>query len=133
VTTPSCSQEKQIKAWLDGELDPPRAEAIASHVRSCTVCSAAVEESRRIVNRLRALMAVPAPRLGAVLEAVFRRAEEEGRTIRSLQRVALAAAAVFVCAVGFLFFSADGAQPGDAGRDNVMAVVFSDLGPGEDY
>src|SRR5262245_54112269 len=118
---PSCPKEALIKAWLDGELDPARADALASHAPSCPACQAALAECERITARLRELAdspPPPAPRVYSILTAAFRRVEEEGRTIRSLQRVALVAAAVLVCAVAFLFFPLNGHQSAEASRDN---------------
>jgi len=132
----SCPQELLIKVWLDGELDPARAGVLMGHVPSCPKCQAAVAECQRITSRLRYLGDTPAPpppRVDSILTAAFRRVEEEGRTIRSLQRVALVAAAVLVCAVAFLFFPLNGHQSAEASRDNVMALVLSDPSPMEDY
>jgi anti-sigma factor RsiW len=132
---PTCSHEKRIKAWLDGEIDRASASALEVHVASCPCCQAAAAECRRIAARLRELgdVPVPPPRVERVIAAARERVEEEGRAIRTLQRVALVAAAVLVCAVGFLFFPINGHQAAEASRDNVLALVLSDPESAGDY
>jgi anti-sigma factor RsiW len=130
-----CPEERRIKAWLDGELGAAGAASLEAHVASCAACQTAAAECRRISARLQELADVPAPAPGVerIIATARRRAEEEGRTIRSLQRVALVAAAVIVCAVGFLFFPPEGHQSAEASRDSLMALVLSDPMPGVDY
>lgn len=133
----NCRQiEPLLKAWLDGELEPPRDAAVEQHVAACSACREAAGDFRAISRRLRALAEAPVVPASAfaVLARVREAAGEERLCVRSLQRIALSAAALLAVALGATFWSADaGAQDAltvggaAAGLDSVLEVAFSDL------
>jgi hypothetical protein len=49
MTRDEHPDEGTIHAWLDGELDPSSAKAIAGHVKSCASCEARVAEARGLI------------------------------------------------------------------------------------
>ncbi len=44
---------RAVDAWVDAELDPPRAGQVAAHVGECWDCSSAAETARLIKRSLR--------------------------------------------------------------------------------
>src|SRR5207249_1369044 len=51
--------EELLRAHLDRELDPARAEALEAHLEACPACRSALEETRAVPRVIRS--AVPAP------------------------------------------------------------------------
>jgi hypothetical protein len=49
MTRDEHPEEGMIHAWLDGELDPQAAGAMAAHVESCASCAARVAEARGLI------------------------------------------------------------------------------------
>lgn len=150
MRTIDCSTvESLIKAWLDGELEPPRDGAdnaagrehiegkeVEKHVASCVACAATARDYREISQALGSLAEERAPL--PLIEAIEARARgmerEEKIMVRSLQRVAALAAAVLMVALGTLLWSSSQhvidptavSSGGQDGVDSVMAIVLGD-------
>lgn len=60
---------RQLEAWLDGELEPAAACQQTAHAARCRSCAARLAEERSLRAALRALP-VPAPRPGFAAEAL---------------------------------------------------------------
>lgn len=52
--TPPCGQADQLWAYLDGELPPARAGAIARHLAACEGCAARARRLRSMLETCRA-------------------------------------------------------------------------------
>ena len=123
--------EKLIKAWLDGELTPPQKEQVGRHIASCDACGSTAADYQEIAKAVRAFGKERAPLPSvSVLEAKARAmAREEWIMVRSLQRVAALAAAVFLVALGTLFWSSSTHRQIDptqvASREGVIDILFS--------
>lgn len=61
VPEPCVPFDEDLPAWLDGELDAARGEAVAAHVAGCARCRARVATFRAVDERLRSLPARPVP------------------------------------------------------------------------
>lgn len=92
----SCDPER-ITGFVDGELDPQAAAAVAAHVETCATCRAQAEAEQALRARLRAL---PSPALPPGLEARVRGALPVGRSAVSVTaRWALPLAAALLAGV----------------------------------
>jgi anti-sigma factor RsiW len=125
---------ERLKAWLDGELDPSSSIEVERHWSGCEDCRAAVEEYRRISERLRewAGRPVPMPDAAAIRLQAKTVDLEERRLVHIMKRVA-AAAAVFLAMASILAwwtFSPPAnpwASPGvSPDRDAVLELVIRD-------
>jgi hypothetical protein len=80
-----CFDEATVQAYLDGELSPDRAVAVAAHLGECGVCNAAAREAARQLAMFTTAfgagdgLSVPTERLRAGIEA--RIAEMQPTTI----------------------------------------------------
>jgi hypothetical protein len=54
--------EEELSAYLDGRLSPAESARLEKHLASCEPCCRHLEELRAVVEGLRALPSVPAPR-----------------------------------------------------------------------
>jgi anti-sigma factor RsiW len=128
--------EPRIKTWLDGELEPSQKEEVGKHVASCGACASAAADYREISKALGALgkEKMPLPSI-ELLEAKARAMERaEWAMIRSLQKVAALAAAVFLVALGTLLWNPLSTHPtAVASRDNVIELILGDSDWEEDY
>ena len=89
----SCDPER-VTGFVDGELDPATAAAVAAHLETCTTCRAQAEAERELRSRLRGL---PAPELPVGLEARVRTARTtRPAALPRLARWALPLAAALV-------------------------------------
>jgi anti-sigma factor RsiW len=139
----SCQAcQRSIKAWLDGELDSIRAAEVERHTQACADCRSAAGDLREVGSLVRSLgddtelrLAFPgaARKVAAAAIAKGRWAQhEEVRFVRLLQRVASAAAAVLVIALGLqvVSFSSsgpDGVQVANNDPlDGVLELIISD-------
>jgi len=58
----SCHEiEKELSAYLDGELSPKEAVRVRGHVAQCPACARELERLRRVITAVRELPEVPAP------------------------------------------------------------------------
>ena len=95
--------ESLLGTWMDGALDSPAARRVEGHVASCPACSAEAEAWREISARIRAAAAeVPPPRWDAIERRIEAARRESVLVLRSLKRVAAAAAAILVLSLGLL-------------------------------
>jgi len=92
----SCAPER-VTGFVDGELAPAEAAALAAHLETCDACRAQAEAERGLRARLRAL---PLRELPSGLEARVRSARP-GRAgvLRAARRLSLPLAAVLVLGV----------------------------------
>ena len=51
---PACAQADQLWAYLDGELSPARARAVARHLAACERCAASARRLRAMLETCRA-------------------------------------------------------------------------------
>jgi len=59
----SCHEiEKELSAYLDGELPPKEADRVREHIAKCPACARELERLRRVIETMRELPAVPAPK-----------------------------------------------------------------------
>jgi anti-sigma factor RsiW len=69
----TCSPEN-VTAFVDGELPPTEAAAVAAHLEGCPTCRAQAEEERQLRRRLSSLpVPVPPPHLDQVVRGRLRR------------------------------------------------------------
>ena len=92
-----CPPTEELGAWLDRELGQRRADEVAHHVASCTVCRAAVRQLEQLLAELKAPAATRATpdRVGRILA----RLAEPPRRARRGRWLGLAGALVAVAAV----------------------------------
>jgi hypothetical protein len=86
----SCDRER-VTGFVDGELEPEAAAAVAAHLETCAGCRAQAEAERELRARLRGL---PIPPLPAGLEARVRARPRRG--VPAVARWALPLAAALV-------------------------------------
>ncbi len=74
---PGCPEEirERIEPFLDDELDPNETERVEAHLEGCALCSAELDEARRVRDALRELPLVDCPQ--RVVESVLSTAAEE--------------------------------------------------------
>ncbi len=124
---------ERLKAWLDGELEPSSSIEVERHWSGCEDCRAAVEEYRRISERVRVWAGRPVPMPEAAAIRLQARAIDlqERRLVRFMKGVA-AAAAVFLAMSSILAWwtfspAAPWASPGVApDRDAALQLVIRD-------
>jgi len=84
----ACEQAKAVlSAYLDQELDPAQASAVAAHLQECTFCRAHLEELRLTARLLAGLAAPPLPHdlaPAVVLRAAVPRWREQWAGLREL-------------------------------------------------
>ncbi len=102
--------------YLDGELPPDEAAAVAAHLAVCPACSRAADEHRRAWALLADLPGVAGAE--SIWPRVIARTHRIAVRARVLRRVA-AAAAAFAAAVTLFYFV--------SGRDNSAALPDPDL------
>jgi anti-sigma factor RsiW len=133
----ACNNERLIKPWLDGELEPSAATRIETHVGSCAVCRETAGDYRRISERLSVLAHEPCPEpdTAAILARAERDAGDEGRLVHTMKRVALLAASVLIVALGILSMPSHSPASAEVSGDELIAVALSEPGPGpeEDF
>lgn len=99
---------KQLSAYIDGELRPARARALARHLAECAGCAARERELRRVWDGLGALAEAEVA-AGDLWSAIERRLARESRVPapqvrhRWLVPAAVAASAMLGVAGGTLF------------------------------
>src|SRR5262245_35259486 len=105
-TEGSCGEcVELLKARLDGELPPERAAMVDKHLASCSACREIREDFLQVSRWMQSQLAGRS-RKGAfeVAQYAMLRSREisarEVTFVRTLQRVAVAAAAVLVVALG---------------------------------
>lgn len=126
---------EQLKAWLDGELDPSSSIEVERHWSGCERCREAVEEYRRISERLRewAGRPVPAPEAAAIRLRARAIEFQERRLVRLLKGI-VAAAALFLATASILAWwnfspltAGPWASPGiSPDRDAVLEMLLRD-------
>ncbi|HZN60614.1 MAG TPA: zf-HC2 domain-containing protein [Planctomycetota bacterium] len=132
----SCGEcVELLKARLDGELPPERAAMVDEHLASCAACREVREDFLKLSRWMQSQLAGRS-RKGAfevAQHAVLRArvlAAREVTFVRTLQRVALAAAAVLVVALGLGLASQEEVVPGwDVSArsiDTVLDVAIND-------
>jgi anti-sigma factor RsiW len=99
----NCEELREnLAAWLDGELDTPRADAASRHAASCAACAARADALRKTVEACRT-WADAEPPAGLAWRAA--RAAGPVRVRARVWRMGLAAAAaVALLAAGLLIF-----------------------------
>ncbi|MBP7750254.1 MAG: zf-HC2 domain-containing protein [Planctomycetes bacterium] len=102
--------------YIDGELPPEEAAAVAAHLAVCPACSRAADEHRRAWALLADLPGAPA--VDSLWPRVAARSRRIAARARVLRRVAAAAAALAAAFTLFYFVS---------GRDNSAALPDPDL------
>ena len=122
--TKRCLDEATLQAFMDGELEPSRAAAAASHLAACDECAAAHAAAER-EGSLFALafapdetVAVPSEVLRSRIGAAVARLEAEGESVqrRPQERVA---GGLFASLMGLFNFTPQGA----AAFAGLLAVV----------
>lgn len=91
----SCDPER-VTGFVDGELDPAGAAAVAAHIESCASCREQAESERDLRARLRGL---PLPQLPAQLDTRVRTASRVAPFAVRAARMALPLAAVLLVGV----------------------------------
>lgn len=66
--TEPCPSAERLSAWLDGELPPAEATALAGHAAACPACAAALSDLRGLRTAFEQL---PQPTLGVDLAGVI--------------------------------------------------------------
>lgn len=101
----TCGFEKQMDAYLDGELSGEKLRAFEAHLHECEPCREQAEQYRELLGELRGMEELEVPdqlrqRLHAALSSEI--AKGDGRVKRKLNPWALttAAAALVICLVG---------------------------------
>jgi anti-sigma factor RsiW len=62
VVNPECAAVlRDISAYLDGELDAPRCDAIERHSATCSSCAEVVQGFRRTIGLCRGASSEPIP------------------------------------------------------------------------
>lgn len=89
-----CDPET-VTGFVDGELEPAAADAVAAHLSTCATCRAQAEAERALRARLRAL---PEPELPPGLEARVRERVSQGPSPGARARWALPLAAALLAA-----------------------------------
>lgn len=131
-----------LRARIDGELRDGQAHEVEEHLAACGACRRLEADFVAISARVRGLLEVR-PRLSSAevarrsAERAGRGAREEALVVRSLQRLALAAAVFLVAAVGFGFLTpgGDGGSAVTLASDSVdsaLEVVLNEPMLGED-
>lgn len=121
--------ERKLKAWIDGELDESALRLLDGHVESCPACREKAVDYRAIGYVLRkAKDPVPVSRVkaGEVRRIVAKARREEERLIGSLQRTALAAAALLIVSTGLSLLPAASVPDDRAGRERLVSEEVSD-------
>jgi anti-sigma factor RsiW len=125
--------ERLLRAHLDRELDPARAEPLEAHLASCPACRSALAATEAISRVIRG--AAPAPGtcrppvdLAAILIGGRRERSREERLVRALQRVAAAAALVIGASTVWIGWSFSGPADAQDGDDLLRAVAVSSSG-----
>ena len=109
----SCSRiQKQLGAYLDGELSPKRRTAVERHLVRCLLCRIALENLRRLERALENIKVPPAPSDLAWRIMAKARAHQSGESEQNVIRLGrrlptsgvwsfrIAAAAVLVFGLG---------------------------------
>ncbi len=142
----SCERfQTEIKAWLDGELPSLRMELLEAHLQACAPCRTLADHFRKLTTKLQeALDPVPARSAKSLAANAVHAARsmdrEEALSVRSLQRVSMAAAALLCISLAFAFTS--GRPNGEdtttaylsqaGGLDDVLDFATSDSAWGDD-
>ena len=133
----ACNNERLIKPWLDGELEPPAASRVKAHLETCAPCRETAADYRAISERLSALAQEPCPEpdTAVILARAERDAGDEGRLVHTMKRVALLAASVLIVALGVLSMPSHSPASAEVSGDELIAVALSEPGPGpeEDF
>ena len=99
----NCDLTKQVQAFYDGEMNPADRAAFGAHLSACTICSAELNDLRRLSTHL---AAASIPSLSQDAMARFHQtanvAEERG-VLRLAEWLTAAAAAVLLVGVMGLF------------------------------
>ena len=129
----ACPSQEELSAYVDGEIEAPRASEIAEHLKSCRRCRARAEEFAMVTNRLRerTLRRPQAAEKEAVWHNVrrashFRRAERTQPAHRRLARllVPLAAAAIFALVMFWPGLIHNGTRgPSGNGKGDIASAV----------
>lgn len=126
------SSTRLLKAWIDGEVDAPTADALGRHVAGCSACRVARDDYASIGALVRRAALGPAPDVS--IDGVMRRVASRGRerieVIRSLKRITAAAAAVLLLSTAFLFWDAAAGnvrstESETVRHDAALEIVFS--------
>ncbi len=96
-----CPFYSELKPWLDGETPAARGREIEAHLATCSACSQAAADFRRLGEALRAepTPQVPAPDVAAILVRARRARHDETTVVRFLQIVSAVAAVLILSAV----------------------------------
>ena len=131
----ACKNERLIKPWLDGELEPSAASRMEAHVGGCAACRETAAEYRAISERLSALALEPCPEpdTAAILARAERDAGDEGRLVHTMKRVALLAASVLIVALGILSMPSHSPASAEVTGDDLIAVALSEPELEEDF
>jgi len=116
----ACPSGTDLRAWIDGELDPRREAEMSLHAASCPACRSRAQEDRRIGKAIRAgsvVLTARPPALDArrILDRVRRIGDEEVRAVRFLRRLS-AVAALLILGSGVLiaWSASDGPRQAEA-------------------
>ena len=125
----SCDEAApRLKAWLDHELCAAEAARVSAHVAQCERCRSTADDFRDITGTLRTALDVapvqPSARVALSAMSLARDvALGERELVSSLQRVALAAAALLVVGIALVFALPD--QPRGS-LDQVLELALQD-------
>jgi anti-sigma factor RsiW len=90
---------EELSAYLDGRLSSEAKRRLEEHLGACAACRSELEELRSVVEAMRSLPTVPAPRSFAIEPAAAPRPRPVGAPRASLALGGLSAAALLVFAV----------------------------------
>jgi anti-sigma factor RsiW len=89
----------ELSAYIDGRLSSEDERRLEEHLEACADCRSELEELRSVVEAMRSLPTVPAPRSFAIEPAAVPRPRPVGAPRASLALGGLSAAALLVFAV----------------------------------
>lgn len=112
-----CRWTRQVEPWLDGQLPPDDAAAVAAHLAGCPACSSQAEGLRRLHEAAGA--AVRREEIGDAQFSAFMAGVRDGVTMpvrrwRRFWAVASLTAAALIAALSTFIIMADGPEKVDA-------------------
>jgi anti-sigma factor RsiW len=123
---------EDLSAYIDGRLSPEDKRRLEEHLDACAGCRSELEELRSVVEAMRSLPTVPAPRSFAIEPAAVPRPRPVGAPRASLALGGLSAAALVVFAVilGADLLTRPGAETVRKAAPEAMAPAALEAGEG---